>query len=385
MENELRNLCSLGNEANRANFAKQWKKEGKKVVGILCSYVPEEIIHAAGMLPWRIFGTWRASTPLADEWRRPHMCLYCNHVLESLLSGELDFLDAVVATDWDQELVRLWDVWKYIGETPSTFIIDVPIVNSGNAVRYFAKQVEVLYQGIEKMAGHRVLEESLRHSIAVYEKTRSLIRHLYELRKAEVPPLSGTELLGITTSALLMPKEEFNSQLEALLPYIEQRKIKLNKNRPRLLVSSDRLDNPEYLKVVEESGCLVAMDDLDTGSRHFWCHVDTASVGPLSTREELITRLASRYLMQPASPRMMNWQEQVWQVAEWVREFNIQGVLELSQGYSRYREFRTHFFKHSLETQGIPMMSFRREYHLAHVGQLKTRVGAFVEILEARR
>jgi len=384
MENELRNLCSLGNEANRANFAKRWKEDDKKVVGILCSYVPEEIIHASGMLPWRIFGTWRASTPLAEEWRRPHMCLYCNHVLESLLSGELDFLDAVIATDWDQELVRLWDVWKYIDKTPYTFIIDVPIVNSENAIRYFAKQVELLCQSVEKMVRHRVSEEALYHSITVYERTRSLIRHLYELRKAEIPSLSGTELLGITTSALLMPKEEFNRQLEALLPYIEQRKAKLNKNSPRLLVSSDRLDNPEYLKVVEESGCLVAMDDMDTGSRHFWCHVDTANISPRSTREELITCLARRYLMQPASPRMMDWQEQIWQVAEWVREFNIQGVVELPQGYSRYREFRTHFFKHSLEAEGIRMMSFRREYHLAHTAQLKTRVGAFIEILEAR-
>jgi len=127
------------------------------------------------------------------------------------------------------------------------------------------------------------------------------------------------------------------------------------------------------------------MDDLDTGSRHFRCHVGTGSVGSSSTREELLTALARRYLMQPASPRMMNWQEQLWQVAEWACEFNIQGVLELRQGYSRYREFRAHFFKHGLEAEGIPLMSFRREYHLAHVGQLKTRVGAFVEMLEAKQ
>ena len=98
---------------------------------------------------------------------------------------------------------------------------------------------------MEELAGQAVSEEALRHSITVYEKTRTLIHQLYELRKAEIPPLSGSEMLGITTAALLMPKEECNTKLETLLPYIEQRKTGRKKVRPRLLVSSDRLDNPE--------------------------------------------------------------------------------------------------------------------------------------------
>lgn len=384
MENELKSLLKLADEANRSKFPLEWKKQGKKVVGVLCSYVPEEIIHAAGMLPWRVLGTWQASTPHANEWRPSDTCLYCNHVLESLLTGQLDFLDGIVATDWDQELVRLWDVWKYLGKTPSTFIIDVPIVNSGRAVAFFANQLKLFCQKIEQLVEREISEQALRHSITVYERTRSLIHRLYELRKTDKPPLSGADMLGITTAALLMPKEEFNSKLEALLPDIEKRKTKLKKVRPRLLVSSDRLDNSEYLEVVEEAGCLVAMDDLDTGSRNFWRRVDIATASSPSTRDELLEALARRYLIQPSSPRMMDWHEQVAQIAEWAREFNIQGVLELPQGYSRYREFRANFFKNGLEAADIPLMSFRREYHLSNVGQLKTRVGAFVEMLEAR-
>ena len=64
MEDHLRSLLTLSQGSSRASFATQWKKEGKKVIGVLCSYVPEEVIHAAGMLPWRIIGAWQASTPL---------------------------------------------------------------------------------------------------------------------------------------------------------------------------------------------------------------------------------------------------------------------------------------------------------------------------------
>ena len=384
-ERELNELLCLGGEKTRSKYALEWKDSGKKVAGLLCSYIPEEMVHAAGMLPWRIFGTWQAGTPHANEWRPADTCLYCNHVLESLLTGHMDFLDTVVATDWDQELVRLWDVWKYIGRTPSTLIIDTPIINTERAIGFFTKQLDVFLKNLEALTGKSISEDDLRHSIDIYERTRSLIRRLYELRRSGTPGLTGTEMLGITTAAMLMPKEEFNAKIESLLPYLENRKVKLEKPTPRLLVSSDRLDNPGHIEVVEQSGCLVAMDDLDTGSRHYWRPVEINTASSPTTREELVAALARRYLMQPASPRMMNWEDQVAQVVSWARDYDIQGVLELRQGYSRYREFRANYFKTKIEEAGIPLMSYRREYYVSNVGQMKTRVGAFIEMLESRK
>ena len=110
MEDRLRMLVEGNSEPNRAKWALEWKRQGKKVMGLLSTYVPEEVIHAAGILPWRITGTWRADVSLAMVYRTTNSCLHCTHVLESLMAGELDFLDGVIATDHDQELVRLWDV-----------------------------------------------------------------------------------------------------------------------------------------------------------------------------------------------------------------------------------------------------------------------------------
>ena len=383
-EKELKDLTTLGLEANRSKYALQWKKEGKKVAGLLCSYIPEEIVHAAGVLPWRVFGTWQAGTPHANEWRPADTCLYCNHVLEALLEDKLDFLDAVVGTDWDQELVRLWDVWRYVEKTPTTLIIDVPIINSESAVKFLTQQFHKFVAEMEKLAGRPITDEDLKRSVAVLERTRHLVKRLYELRNTESPALTGAEMLGITTAAMLMTKEEFNDRVEALLPYLEKRKIPAEKSSPRLLVSSDRLDNPGHLSAIEDAGCVVAMDDLDTGSRHYWRHVEINSASSPITRQDIVAGLARRYLMQPASPRMMNWEDQVDQVVHWVRDYNIQGVIELPQGFSRYREFRANFFRSKLEEAGIPVMSYRREYILSNVGQIKTRVGAFIEMIESK-
>lgn len=379
MEEYLQRLVTLSQEANRTKFPAQWRAEGKKVIGLLCSCIPEEIIHAAGMLPWRIMGTQRPSTPNANVYRPTHTCLYCNHVLESLLLGELDCLDAVVASTWDQDLVRLWDVWKYLGKTPQTFIMHLPRSHSAIHLKQFTKEVRKFCNFIADIAGREITAEALANSIGVYNRVRSFLHQIYDLRKRENPPLSGAEVLGITTAALLMPKKELIETLETLLPYLEQRQNHLVSNLPRLLVSSDRLDNPDYLKIVEETGCMVAMDDLDTGSRFFWQIAETSDSASL---EEMLGTLAQLYHSQPANPCMMNWEEQIAQIAEWVKDFRVHGVLELPVMYSRPREMRANYFKEKLTAMGIPVASFEREYHLANVGQLKTRVGAFVEMLQ---
>lgn len=347
-------------------------------MGLLCSYVPEEIVHAAGMLPWRIMGTQSASTPNAELYRPPQTCLYCNHVLESLLTGQYDFLDAVVATSWDQDLVRLWDVWKYLGKTPSAHIIHLPLSDTTTHRKQFAKEVKKFFRYVEEMSGSAMSARALYNSINLFNEARRLLHAVYDLRKRAAPPLSGSETLGITLACLLMPKERFVEELQALLPYLKGRKSGLETNRPRLLVSSDRLDNTEYIKTIEETGCLVAMDDLDTGSRHFWKLTDCREDSSL---DEMLNSLAERYHSQPAGPNMTNWAEQVAQIAAWVKEFDIQGVLELPLLYSFSRQMRVPYFKGRLTSLGIPVASFSREYHLSNLGQLKTRVGAFVEML----
>jgi benzoyl-CoA reductase/2-hydroxyglutaryl-CoA dehydratase subunit BcrC/BadD/HgdB len=213
------------------------------------------------------------------------------------------------------------------------------------------------------------------YAIAVYDKSYTLLRKLYELRKKEVPPISGSEALAITSAAMVMPRDEFNKKLEELMPYLETRKANVKNTHPRLLLSSDQLDNPAYVELVEQAGCLVVMDDMDNGSHYFWEKVD-GSGDPAQA-------LAVRYLKNQA-PRMFDWRGQTAQLVKWVKEFKIDGVLELLDLYDYPREFRRPFLERWLKEAGVPSMSFERDYHLAGVGQLKTRIGAFLEIVGSK-
>jgi benzoyl-CoA reductase/2-hydroxyglutaryl-CoA dehydratase subunit BcrC/BadD/HgdB len=377
MEDRLKALIDSNKPANRNSWALEWKKQNKKVLGLLCTYVPEEIVSAAGMLPWRITGTWQEAAPMAGVYRPEMTCRYCSHALESVLNGELDFLDGIIGTQVDDDFKRLLDVLIAIKRPAFVHMMYLPHVSNKVTSAMWLKSVIELTMKMEDLSGMKITEKGLRQQIEIYNTMRTLLSKVYAMRKRDIPPLTGAEVLGLTTAARLMPREDFNRELEALLPYIDGRKIGLKKTKPRLLMSSEYLDHPGYVELVEKAGAVVVMDDFDTGSRYIWNAVDNNST-------DVFEALASRYLNKPAAARMANWNEQAAQLMSWIKEFNVDGIVELRQLYSLPLDYRFFAMKKKFEEAGIPYISLSREYHLANEGMLGTRIEAFIEMIEAK-
>jgi benzoyl-CoA reductase/2-hydroxyglutaryl-CoA dehydratase subunit BcrC/BadD/HgdB len=376
MEKKLEELLDTGNLNNRNQWAHEWQKQGKKVIGVLDTLVPEEVIYAAGMLPLRIQGTWQEDVSLSTMYRLPQTCSFLNHVMQSLVEGEYKFLDGMICSNRDEDFLHFRDYWMLLSGTPFSFILDVPAIESEGARKRFATKIRDMMSALAELGNVKIDDASLRKAIAVYDKSRTLVRQVYEMRRKEVPPLTGGEFLSLTIAATVMPRDEFNKQLEYLLPYLEKREAPVSRTRPRILVSSDLLDNPAYIDMVEEAGCIVAMDDMDTGSRYFREEIGSSDDDPAYA-------LAKHYL-QNGSARMIDWQKQAEHLVRQVKEFNIDGVLDLPDMFDYPGEFRRTFMESKLKEAGIPEKSFEREYHLSNTGQLKTRIEAFLEMLEDR-
>ncbi|MCK4788634.1 MAG: 2-hydroxyacyl-CoA dehydratase [Desulfobacteraceae bacterium] len=377
MEDRLRGLIDGNRPENRSKWAVEWKSQGKKVMGVLCTYVPEEIISAAGVLPWRVTGTWEEAAPNAALYRPEMTCRYCSHVLESVLTGDLDFLDGVVTTQIDDDFKRLWDVLDYIKKPPFAYIMYLPHKISKTCLRMWNSVVLEFKEAVEEFADIKITDDELHRQIEIYNTMRGLLRKVYELGKREAPPLTGAEILGLTTTARVMPKEEFNKELESLLPYIEKRRASFKEIRPRLLLGGEYLDNPAYVQLVEDSGAAVVMNEFDTGSKYFWSDVNASKAGPLEA-------IADRYMNRPetTTSRMNHWKEQFAQLMKWIKEFNVDGIIELRQLYSLPLDYRFFFFKKKFEDADISYLSVSREYHLSHVGMLRTRFEAFIEMID---
>ncbi len=374
---ELESLVNLAQSPNYAKYAREWKQGGGKVWGVLDSYVPEEVLIAAGILPWRIRGSRRPYPQLALQYRPANCNPYYDHVIQSVLEGELDFLDGIAATDWEFDGTRAWDLLEYWRKPWVGHILHVPRVKRGFNVIHFAREINNFISEAEKFSGRKITEDSLRQAAQQVNTVRTLLMHLYSLRQREQVPVSGSECLNICLASMTMAKEEFIPRMESLLPYLESRPSNGNSARPRLLVVSDFLDDGAFLDLVEGAGSVMAMDDLDTGSRYFWGAVDTEA-------SDIITAIAHRYLNRVPCPRMEFYEEEAEQVIAWTAEFKGDGVLLLYLPYCYSRQFRIPFWRRRLKEARIPFIDLERDYCLSESGsgRLKTRIEAFIETLQ---
>ncbi len=375
VKREVESLVELAQSPNYTKYALKWKQGGGKVWGVLDSYVPEEVLIAAGILPWRIRGSRKPFPELALQ-HRPASCNpYYNHVTQSLFEGELDFLDGIAATDWEQDGTRAYDLFEYWGKPGAGHILNVPRVKGDRYLRYFTSEVNKFINTVENFSGRKITVDSLRRATREVNTVRRLLMRLYSLRQRKQVPVSGAECLNICLAGMTMAREEFISKMETLLPYLETRPTTGNSARPRLLVVSDFLDDGAFLNLIEEAGAVVVMDDLDTGSRYFWGGVDTDS-------SAITTAIAKRYLYRVPCPRMNFYKEEIDQVIAWAADFKVDGVLLLYLPWCYSRQFRTPMWTRRMKEAGIPFASLEREYCLFHSAQLKTRIEAFIETLQ---
>jgi len=355
----------------------EWKAEGKKVVGFLCTYMPEEILYAADILPVRLRAPDCRETPLADVHMSHLTCTFMRSCLQFFLEDKFTFLDGLVFTNSCDVVRRLYDNLREIRPSDFQFLhfITVPHKVSEDLVIWYKDELNEFAGSIEKAFRVEVTEARLREAIGVYNETRGLLRELYELRKSESPPISGAETLSVVLAGSPLPKDRYNQMLRKLLDELRQREGISNYRARLMIAGSGGCDNPDYLGVMEELGGLVVTDSLCFGSRYFW--------EPVDTEGDLMLNLARSYLKRPSCPRMVeNVGERGDFVKQMVRDFKVDGVVFQRIRYCDLWGGQLLYTKKDLKESGIPLLSLEREYMMRDVGQLRTRVQAFLEKIE---
>ena len=194
------------------------KEKGGRVFGWLCTYVPEEILHAAGILPVRITGEHR-ETDLddANAYLYVNTCSFSRSCFQLGIRGEYDFLDGVVGGSTCDGARRLFDLWRnYIG-TPFHHVLTVPRKYTERAHELYFQEVKQFKEHLEEELGLHVTDDALGASIRLYNRSRELLGKLYELRKRDKPPISGAETMEVLNASYRMPKETFNAWLSDLI------------------------------------------------------------------------------------------------------------------------------------------------------------------------
>jgi benzoyl-CoA reductase subunit C len=371
----LDTLLNVNTMENRDVGAQKWHERGDKVIGYLCTYVPEELIYAAGILPYRVMGDWWDPTPVSEGYLPANSCPFCRTVLEDVLNDKYPFLDGVVSTSSCRIMTRLYDHWEQYKNPAFSFMLDLPHKDNQDSIDVFTKHLLELKNGLEVYSGKEITAESLGEAIDVYNRTRELLRGLYELRKDEEPLVSGHECLAIVTASMVMSRPEYNELLEKAIVELEERDLRYEGDA-RILISGSILSNPEEIKSVEDQGGLVVADDLCTGSRYFWDLVETSS-----ELEKQIAHLSYRYLCRLPCTRMFDNQKRYDFIKQMVEEYDVQGVIYNALKYCDPWVYNYPLTRLRLEEMEVPVLRLEREYAVSAAGQTSTRVGAFLEML----
>jgi len=255
--------------------AKRWREAGGGIVGHFQVYFPEEIAHAAGMLPFKMRGA-PIEPKHSDSRFGSYLCSIIKTSLELALSKRVE-IDLFVTHPICDAARNLAAVWGRNFPYPCQ-ILYLPQNASSPAARvYLAEEYARLREVIEGIAGRKVTDEALRASLAVYNRNRELLRELYAIKRDTPWKVAVHEAYALMAIGGLVPREEHNEVLEHVLPLIRAREARRH-DRIRVVFEGGFCEQPPFdlVRAIGRS-CYVVDDDLLIGLR--WILDDVAVTG----------------------------------------------------------------------------------------------------------
>ena len=347
---------------------------GYRPMGYLCSYVPEEMIHAAGYTPVRLRGT---TAPLrqVDAHLQSYTCALCRSTFDQLLGGELGSLAGTVFSHTCDTMQAQADLWR-MNTPPAHFVATVmqpANLGAPSARPYLIVELQRFSQRLASFSGQPVAVAALRASIALYDETRRLVSALQGVRGR----LATTVFFSILDAAQRMPREVFNPLLGELLADLDAGPLDTGPLQAdgarRLFLVGAVLDEPRLLEIIEEMGARVVGDDLCSASRHFLDQVG-AEGDPFES-------LADYYLRRPPCPTKYHPDHDPGRhLLEQARQVRTDGIVFVLEKFCEPHAFDYALVRHPLEEAGMPHLLLEME-QTPSIEALRTRLQAFVEMI----
>ena len=372
---EINESCDIIPSRNKSLI--DWKKQGKKAIGYICTNVPEEIIYAAGILPIRLLGS-PVEISEAYAFYSPYMCYFTRSCLELTLKGECTNLDGIAMAYGCDASNDCFHILARHANFPYAYFIYHPINTITEAAYpFYLKEVSSLKESLEKFAGVEITPQSLRQAIKVYNENRALLRQVYDLRgKEEPPPLPGVEVQQIFMSSMLMPKEKNNKLLAKLLQELPGRQGLSPGDGPRLHISGSLLPDLDIFKAIEELGGRVVSDDLCIGSRYFWDDVEE-SLEPLEALTQHYLDKKVPCLAMASENTSDRYLEYILQMKE---RYKFDGVVFCTPRYCDTHQMDLPFLIESLRQREVPTLTFDTDQTVASPAELRAQLRAFLEV-----
>jgi benzoyl-CoA reductase/2-hydroxyglutaryl-CoA dehydratase subunit BcrC/BadD/HgdB len=368
------------------------KAKGKKVIGYFCVFAPIELILAADAIPVRVNSGWYDSAKLGDRVVPVEVCPVIRSTIGAKMIGlspYLELSDAAISTLTCDGMTKLSEILS--DAIPIWTMTPPRVKDSEQSLRLWKEEIKAIKNQVEKLTGNKITPKKLKEAIEKMQKASKAFRRLQDLRKGN-PVIMGRDAMLVNQTAMYDNIERWTQKTEALCDELEKRRDQKDwacaPDAPRVVVTGTPMfwpDNWKLPTLVEEAnpqGVIVG-DEL--------CSSDRVLYDPVGidewTMDDMINGIAERYLMASTCPCFtsedgnedrVNWllTKVKDHKASGVIYYVVRGCMLYAMEYARVKK--------ALDKLNIPVYYLDTEYTREDVGQMKTRVEAFLEMLSAR-
>ena len=358
------------------------QKEGRKVFGTFCVFVPDEVVVAANGIVTGLCGGSQFWVPGGETVLPKSMCPLVKASVGARLGKTCPFFRIADIYVGETTCDGKKKAYEILGEDVPMYIMDVPQMKRPEDILKWKDEIVAFTKKVEEVTGNTVTPEKLAEAIKLINEKRKALQRVYDCRKSKCLPISGRDALLMTQISFFDDPARCAQMCNRLADELEQR-IKdgvsvVSEGTKRILVTGTPLAVPNWKlhNIIETSGGVVVCEEMCTGTRYFENLVDESG----TTLDEQFMKLSERYMKTNCACFTPNT-GRIDDILRMVKEYQVDGVIDCSLKFCCLYDTEKRSVSTALKEAGVPVMSLETDYEDTDAGQLRTRIGAFIEML----
>ena len=358
------------------------QKKGGKVFGTFCVYVPDEVVFAAGAIATGLCGGSQFWVPDGERVLPKNTCPLIKASVGARIGKTCPFFriaDMYVGETTCDGKKKAWEILK---EEVPVHVMDIPQMKRPKDIDRWAEEIMDFIKVVEDFTGNKITAESLGGAIKLINDKRKALARVYAARKADPTPISGKDSLLVSQIAFYDDPARCAQMANKLADELEERVKKgegvFPKGAKRILISGTPMAVPNWKlhHVIENLGAAVVCEETCTGTRYFENLVDETK----TTVAGQVRALAERYMKTNCACFTPN-KARIDDIIRLAREYKADGVIDVNLKFCTLYDTEGRDVERALKAAGIPVLGLETDYTDTDAEQLRTRVGAFLEML----
>lgn len=370
-------------DARKTGFmnVKKIKDQDIPVVGTYCTYFPQELANAMGLATVGLCST--NDEPIAEAEKDLPKNL-CPLIKSSYGFGKTDkcpffhFSDVVIGETTCDGKKKMYEM---MSDFKDVYIMELPNSQSADARELWKKEVYKVVDFLEKRFDRKLTYDDLKKAIVMTNDIRRARQDLCGVMENEPTPVDGFDIHTVLNSNFYnFNKEAIPGELDKLREKImSEYDPSKREKKPRILITGCPSGGApqKVIKALEDNGAVVVSFENCIGEKQSQCFVDESG----ETIDDLLDALSNRYINIGCSVMTPN-PNRYELLSYLIDKYKVDGVVEIVlTACHTYNIESSSIQKFCNEEKNIPYIAVETDYSQADVGQLNTRLTAFIEML----